>query len=321
MLHLFHGDPYLRRKELDRLLQEKLPDPSLRDLNFTRTEGSCLEWAALEEECRSLPMLGESRVILVDSLAPRWQKEGDAWRKRGVACFSRLPESTELVILEDTLSGAHPLHRAVVNLISEGKAEEKLLQTPGIRDGSLVRWIVDRVRAQGGDISGGAAAMLAAFVGSSLQRLDQEIEKLVTYADGERITKEHIALLVRDTQAARIFDLTDAVSAGRRGSAVRLYRQLLAEGETPLRVLNMIARQYRILISVKSLSEKGMREKEIASDLGIARYPVKKALGEVHRFTYERLITAYDLILETDIAIKTGGMDHEVAVELLIASL
>jgi DNA polymerase-3 subunit delta len=206
-------------------------------------------------------------------------------------------------------------------MVSEGRAEEKFLRTPDIRDGSLVRWIMERTEARGGSMAPNAAAMLASFVGGRLQQMDREIEKLVLYAAGERITKEHVVLLVQDARAARIFDLTDAVSAGKRKLAIRLYRRLLSEGGSPLWVLSMLARQYRILLSVKALADKGMREREIASKLGLARYPVQKALGEVHRFTYERLIRSHDLILRADNAIKSGEMSADVAVELLVASL
>ncbi len=321
MLHLFHGDPYLRRRELERLLDEKLPDPALRDLNLSRVDVRQMEWASLEEECLSMPMLGSARVVVLENLAPRWQKESQSWRERGVSCFSSAPETTELVLLEGLLPKEHPLRKAVARLADDGRAEEKVLKTPDIRDGSLVRWVVERTKSLGGDIAPDAAAVMASFVGGDLERMDRELEKLVTYAAGERVTKAHVTLLVRDARAARIFDLMDAVSGGKRAAAICLYRRLLAEGEPPLRVLSMIARQYRILLGVKALVGRGMREREIASELGMARYPVKKALGEVHRFTYERLVRSHDLILETDRAIKSGEISADVAVELLVASL
>jgi len=110
---------------------------------------------------------------------------------------------------------------------------------------------------------------------------------------------------------------------GRRDGqrAARLLHQLLDEGEHPLALLGMIVRQFRILIQVKELSERGLSQQDMAARLKLHPFVVKKAVRQAMNFSTEQLETIYRRLLETDVAIKTGQMDAVLALDMLVVGL
>jgi DNA polymerase-3 subunit delta len=97
--------------------------------------------------------------------------------------------------------------------------------------------------------------------------------------------------------------------------------QLLNEGEHPLALLGMIVRQFRILIQVKELTERGLSQQDIATRLKLHRFVVQKAVRQAMNFSLEQLEVIYQKLLDTDMAIKTGQMDEVLALDMLVVGL
>jgi DNA polymerase-3 subunit delta len=83
----------------------------------------------------------------------------------------------------------------------------------------------------------------------------------------------------------------------------------------------MLARQIRILIQVSELQGQGLAQDQIAGELKLHPYVVKKGLAQAPNFTMSQLEEAYALLVDTDWAIKTGEMEDELALDLLVVSL
>jgi len=76
-----------------------------------------------------------------------------------------------------------------------------------------------------------------------------EMEKLCLYV-GERplIGVDDVRLVFRDMAESWIFDFTSALAGCQLAQALPLLRGLLAQGEPPLRLLAMVARELRLLL-------------------------------------------------------------------------
>jgi DNA polymerase-3 subunit delta len=152
--------------------------------------------------------------------------------------------------------------------------------------------------------------------------LDQEIVKLATYAAGERpITTADVDVLVPYAQAAIIFDLVDALGRRDGRTAAQTLHSLLDAGEHPLGLMAMIVRQFRLLIQVKELKDEGDNSQAIAKALGIHPFPARKLYNQATHFTAAQLEMVYRHLLDTEVAIKSGEIDAEVALDLLVAGL
>lgn len=346
MITLIHGPAELLRSEaLAELAAGIAPDPELAALNTSHLDGRTVTLAELYNASDTLPFLAERRLVVVEALlarlaAPGKRKGGDGSQatdggdlpepepeaedvkgqaKAFLAYFAQVPESTDLVLLEtDTSSG--PGLRRIQELTRSGRARIMLCERP--RKNDLPDWLRIRARQRNVKLDAGAIQDLAEFVGDDLRQLDQELIKLADYARGRPVTREDVRALVPATRAANVFELVDALGLGNGPSAGRLLQHALdVDGEPPLRLLAMIARQYRLLIQVKALQAQGARPPEIAKALNVGEWTVPRFVNQAGRHSFTRLTHAMEQILAADEAIKTGQLSDREAMDVLLAEL
>ncbi|NJN97962.1 MAG: DNA polymerase III subunit delta [Anaerolineales bacterium] len=303
-------------------------------MNMALLDGRTLRLSDLRQHTDSMPFLAPKRLVIVNgylaSLSGRGEGgEGDPTRITNpsspdkseqlqalVDHLGRMPPSTDLVLVETkTLDRSHLILKAAKAVGGEVTLFAISENLPG--------WIIRRATEHKAIIEPGAADILARRVGADLHTLNNELEKLALYTAGQRpITKADIDLLVPYTEEADQFGLSNAI--GQR-NARRAYDQLhkeLDEGSNPMAILGSIAAQIRALIEVKDMAERGMSPAEIAKVKNWkSDYAATARLKEAANFSMARLEQTMEMLLEIDVAIKTGRMDSLLALDTLIARL
>jgi DNA polymerase-3 subunit delta len=324
--YVFHGEDEFTRAETLAEFKRKLGPPDTVDLNTTLLDGKTLTLAELRHACDTIPFLAEKRLVIVEGLlmqlTARKDRKLSTAQKEYLAALTdylpHLPETTRLVFVEErSLPESHPIIRLAQR---EKTGYVKRFKPPDAR--ALPHWIEKRVRKHGGQIEPQATHQLGAVVGTDLRLLDQEIAKLVTYAGAEQtITRADVDAVVPYAQVAIVFDLVDALGRRDGHTAAQTLHRLLDAGEHPLGLLAMIARQFRLLIQVKELKVEGATPRDVAKRLGIHPFPAGKLYNQATRFTTAQLEAVYRHLLDTDVAIKSGEIEAEVALDLLVAGL
>ena len=324
MFYLLHGDDEFSCSEALSELRRRMGDPAMTELNTTRFDGPEVSLAELQHACNTIPFFSNRRLVIVDGLLTHLQKmasteQGKKVLQELIEYLPRMPETTRLILLEpESIAPRHPLRRLIAR--DEALGYEREFGLPRGRE--LARWTTRRVRERGGSITPEATAQLAAFVGDNLRLLAQEIEKLLSYVDRTRpITEEDVQLLVSDVREANIFDMVDALGQRDGETASRVFHRRLEGGDHPLALMGMMARQIRILIQVKELSQEGLSREAIARQLGLHPFVVRKALAQERNFSMEQLDSIHRRLLKTDVAIKRGQIDPVLALDMLIAGL
>jgi DNA polymerase-3 subunit delta len=331
MFYIFHGDDQFGVSEALADLRGKLADgdPVMGDLNTTTLDGRRMTFGEMRHACDAVPFMAERRLVIVHGLlarlAPGGKQQSNAeWKREFLdeLCdyLPHLPSTTRLIFVEEkTLKPSHPILKVAKE---EGKRRRGFIREfPLPKESALPRWIRERAKEKGGEISHEAVTVLAALVGTDLRLLDQEIEKLLLYADGRRVTSDDAALLVSRARETSIFDLVDCVGRRQTGPALKLLHRMLDEGEPALYLLAMLARQVRILIQVKELADRGRNQGEIASDLHMHPFVVKKGLQQARNFEMSQLEAAHEKLVEADWAIKTGQAEDVLALDALVVAL
>lgn len=297
--------------------KRRLGPPDTVELNTTVFDGRSVTLAELRHACDAIPFLAEKRLIVVEGLLTRIANQAD-YLHALTEYLPLLPETTRLVFVE---AKPLPSSHAVLKLARQDeKGYEKQFDPPDAK--TLPQWIEKRVRNHGGEIEPQAAMQLAAVIGADLRLLDQEIVKLVTYIDGERpIAVEDVDAVVPYAQSAVVFDLVDALGRRDGPTAAQTLHRLLDAGEHPMGLLAMVVRQFRLLIQAKELRAEGANSQSIARVLGIHPFPARKLHGQASHFTTAQLEAVYRHLLDTDVAIKSGEIEPEVALDLLVAGL
>jgi len=341
MWYLFHGPNALDRDERIADMKRKLGEPDIASLNTTEIERGAPVREVLTA-CDTLPFLADKRLVIARNWlsglhAPKSKKkEAKAEGATAssplddlVAYLPHLPDTTRLVFAEDgLLDERHPLTK-----LAEDKASGGTVRAFGLPS-DPARWIIERAKHKGSEISREGASLLSQKInrGSTadrdhtetdartyLYKLDNELEKLVSYALNRRIETKDVEILVGDEDVADIFRFIDAISLRDAGSAYRVMRGVLARGESPLVVLSHLARQTRLLIQAKDYPD--LSGDQLARTIGVHPFVAKKASQQAGRFSTQELESAHGALLEADVAIKTGKLDDLTALDLVVAAL
>ncbi|MCS7253538.1 MAG: DNA polymerase III subunit delta [Armatimonadota bacterium] len=256
----------------------------------------------------------------------------------------RLHSRTVLIIAVDApMNDSHPVVQAafefgVAIFLSRLKQRELLF---------FVESICKRLGAR---IQHDAIGELLLRVGEDLWQINSELEKLTCYA-GERheITVEDVRDVV-PSLAGDVFGLVNFLMAGEVNRARSLIRNMIASREPLVKVIYMLARQYRLLMQARWLIDSGIVTKvqlelwlqdlqthlrnklteairmrlpkgERLSLLSQHPYAIKVLLEQAQSHTMDDIVKAIVMLRDIDVALKTGRMREEEAADWLVIRL
>lgn len=202
------------------------------------------------------------------------------------------------------------------------KKEVETIDINPLNETDLYKWIEVYLKNESFEIDARAKQALYERIGSNLMLIHQELKKCMLYKEeNKRITEADIIAMVAETVEQSVFSVIEFVASGKAGQAIQTYHRLLRQKEEPLAILALLTRQFRIFHQVMLRQEKGYSQKEIASQLKLHPYVVKLASQRLKFFRKDVLKKALMNCAETDYSIKTGRLDKERAVELLLIDL
>ena len=327
MLYILYGlDDFSLNQAVEKIKAD-LGDWEMLATSTTNLEGQHLTLSELRNKCGAAPFLSSHRLVIVNGLLGRFEvkqskpRSGKGKSGNGLgewedldSYIKQMPETTVIVLIDEEVKGSNPLLKKISPL-----AEVKTF--PLLRGKDLKEWIRQRVKKEGGDITPQAVDLLAELIGGDLWAMDGEIRKLLLYNQARSISVDDVRQLVSHVQEASIFALVDAVAEGRTESAQRILHRLYDEGVAPTYILVMITRQFRLIAQARDLG-KGLSRLQIQDRLGLKQsYVVDKTLSQAKLYDFEDVKRAYDKLLETDLAIKTGKYSDKLALELLVTEL
>ena len=154
------------------------------------------------------------------------------------------------------------------------------------------------------------------------EKIMHELEKLKLYKLDEKvITIEDINRIVEKEFDDNIFDFVDCIIAKQKQKAYQIYQHLLLQNEEPMKIMILVANQFRIMYQVKVLSQDGMSEKEIASFLEIHPYRVKLAKEKSYSYSFADLRNNLKKLAEIDYQIKSGKRYGNLNFEMFLLNL
>jgi DNA polymerase-3 subunit delta len=318
-VYILHGnDEFGIRSFLDERLKPRMGESSEATMDITTLDGQTKSLEAIQAETHTVPFLSKRRMVVLSR--PLSLAKGKINQGKFVELLQSVPASTALVLIEDRiLSNDHWLIRWSKD--NPDQAWSQLFTLP--KGGAMTHWILDQASAMGGEFTNPAAQMLASYIDEEPRLAKSEINKLLTYVDYSRaVNEDDVRLLVADVRQGDVFEMVDAIGFGKGEEAMEMLRRLLEEGEA-LPLFGMIVRQFRLLIQVRELLDEnpGLNPEEIADEIGVHPYPIKKITPQAKLFTLPQLIRIYHQLSDVDLAIKTGQLDDKLALDLLIASL
>lgn len=345
-VYLLYGEEEYLQELVVKALKETVLSSETGSFNLDELEGGKVSLSSLVDMANTLPVFAEKRLVIVKDAAyfrsrgsKEENKEGsEAENKEGSAEGSKQTEiegkglvSGEekclLKYLEDPLlstclvfwqKGTVDKRRKIYKAIA---ATGQVLEIGPLRGRDLSDWLAAEAKKMGKRMERQALEYMLINCGNQLRNLHSELEKLALYSGEEQtITLDMMQKLVTRSSEGNIFNLVDGIGLGKGEEALLELKNLLINGEPPVKILHMIARQFRLLLLVKEAAQKGWPEKKISAELSLHPFVTGKILRQARNFSFAQLEKSLQLILQSDLGIKTG-LKPDLTLETLIIKL
>lgn len=140
-------------------------------------------------------------------------------------------------------------------------------------------------------------------------QLHQEITKLKIFSDNN-IAIDDIKKISPPSINSVVFELTDQIGQ-KNIQAIETAKQLIYQGEYPLRLLATLATHIANLLIIKESTEKGLGPKQIKEQTKLHPFVIDKGLRQCRNFSYRQLKNIYHQIAIADQEFKSGRIDFD----------
>ncbi len=303
MLYLLYGtEKYQIEKEIKKISKKF---DKLNITNYNLEEDTI---SSIIDDCKTISLFSDEKLIIVDNanvFTPA-SKQSESLEE-----YLKNPnESTTLIFIVN--KEKIDSRKKITKLIKEKGEIKEYNQTLNIN--TLIKKELKDYNTPPNVIN-----LLEERVGNNPQIILNEIEKIKIYKDKDKnITEEDIINLTHKKIDIDIFKLIDNIVKNDKNKALETYYEMLKTNEEPLKIIIMLANQFRIMYQSKNLIKKGLTEKDIANTLKIHPYRVKLALQNSRTYSPKLLLKFINELAQMDINIKTGKISKNLALELFI---
>lgn len=185
-----------------------------------------------------------------------------------------------------------------------------------LSENDLIKWLQAIVTQGGAAIKPDVARFLINYVGPDQWRLKQEVEKLLL-AD-QPINQDLIRELIEPNPTASVFELLDAVFAGRTSDASKLL-DLIKGSEDPYRFFGLLANQIHALLLVAAA---GNRPPDtIAKDAGVHPFVVRKLQPLARKLDKQQRDSMVEVLANLDGQLKSTSHDPWTLIRVALTTI
>ena len=305
---LLHGEERFLVDERARATLDEWRKELVSDFGEDALEGQGLTPSRLQDAILQAPFLDPFRVVYARMAASA--------RAEGLApALAEIPTSTRLLItVAGRVSAAGKLAKAIV--AAGGMVEEM----QPLKGRALSDWAARRAADHG--LTPAIAAQVVRVTPPDLSIVDSELKKLAAYkASGARLTPEAIAELLAGGREDEIFKLTDNLLPHPTADALQIARSLTRGGLQPTSVAYRMARHVALVLQVRARQDRGESLSEVQEKMSEHRFVLQKAYDAAKGADPDRLEAALRAIRDYEWEVKSGQVDAELGLDVLLTRL
>ncbi|GAK39606.1 DNA polymerase III subunit delta [Paenibacillus urinalis] len=320
-VYLLYGTEKYQMKQFADLMKEQLIEEAHRDFAIATYDTADTPIEQVIEEAETVPFLVPRKLIFIrDHQLFTAGKDNSKMEHRMESLTSYLDNPAEYSILIFMVQGEKLDERK--KIVKTMKSKATVLSFGALQGDELIGWIIKKAESQKVVIEKPAADALVSRAGTSLQTLSAEVDKLCLYAgSGGTVTVSDVEAMVARNTEQNIFAMIEEIARLRLSNALEIFYELLKQKEEPIKIMALIARQFRIILQVKELASQSYSQQQIASTLGLHPYAVKIAGEQSKKFQADRLRVILKHLAELDYQMKTGAIDKVLGLELFLLKL
>jgi DNA polymerase-3 subunit delta len=311
--HLYGKHPFLINQKINHL---KKCLAAKNQIEYVKLDGDSAKATEILAAANSFSLIAEKKLVVV--------RRADMLS--GVDCetlaeYIENPNDKTCLVLTSTKL---LVHKRLINALKKSG----LITECKLPKGGYLVWIKEQFSKRNKFVSTEVARYLWQCVGNDLERLSQEIDKICLGVNATKISKiTEVEEIVSKSPEASIFILTDYLAGRSRQNCFLVLDYLLkTSGVDPTSIITFIARQFRLLLKVKYLTEQGLNRRQIAEKLAqndkkLLDFVIEKLQKQSTRFSYTELRQIIYQVFLADLALKSGQKESASAVEDLVLEI
>lgn len=318
--YLIYGEESYLKDFYIKKLKNKLVDPAFEDFNFHSYDGKNASVDDIIMDSQMVPMMSEYSFILVHDF-PLDKNKNDSDKIK--AFLKELPESAVVVFWMDSIEvdvkrnskwksieGAFAKYASSVNL--EKRSENE-----------LSKLVISSAKKRGCSIDSMTAKYFISIVGSDIQTIFSELEKLCAYSENSEITKGVIDKLATKSLQARVFDLSRFILKGDSNGAYNVLSVLFAQKEESIGILSVITNCYVDMYRVKCAKSANKSENDVTNYFNYKgrEFLVRNAARDSSKISIKALREMLDVLANTDEMMKSTAVNKQLLLEETVAKL
>ncbi len=306
---------YLRGEAAHAITDAALSETLLREFNessFSLLSGGALDAVAAANQ---LPMMSDRRVVRITDFGKIREAEEEALIR-----YIDNPSPSSVVIFNtEDLDKRKKLSKALLE-------QSQVVEFPALKDGEAKAWIKSRLKELKVECDERALSDLVTLVGTDVQTLYSELEKLASAAATTgRITLEMVDELIARSRELSNFELGDHLITRDRKRALETLHRLLEGGSQPVMLLGAIAGNYHRLALAREALSHGSRD-DVFRVTPMPFFKRDAFLASLQRTDAAGIARGLKLIAAADLAIKTsvgggGPKGAQLQLEMLVCEL
>ena len=315
-IYLLNGDEYLLNDFLNKF-KNKFINNQTSNFDFEEIEEKNSDnfIDKLINSISLLPFQNQKRLVIthLESIS-----KNSTITKNIKLIENKIPNSTILILVSDNkINQQRKYIKRILEVV-------ELVNFKELQYKNLDNWIKEKANKNNKKITRNAVKLLEASFNNNLQRLETELDKIITFLDDkDTINQLEVRKIISNDIYLKenvIFDFVDAIGEKKNSKAMVLLKEILKQDKNVKRLLLMIERQFRLLLQVKILHSKGYTVDQIANKINEHPYPVKKCLKQANNFSIHSLKKSFSILHKSDINLVSKGQ-QELEMELLLLKL
>ena len=316
---LWGEDGYLKNFYLERLTKTvTTPDDAF---NYHRFEAD----SSLQEvydAVQQFPMMNDKKVVILRDFDYLNCSSDDF--KKLLALIGDVPETTMFILWYDALEFEAKKNQKLNDIVKAfDNAGGLVVKMAHKRGAELEKVLNDGALKRGCKMENGAAKLLIENAGDDLFTLQNELEKLCAFADGEIITKAVVEKVSTKTVETDIYALANKILKCELQSAYAILDDLFFMRVEPIIILSTVSAVYVDMYRLLAAGSKNIGINQIADDFGYGNrtFALENAGYNLKKFDFNKLYLSFKALTKADAALKSFGGDGRVVLEKLIVEL
>ncbi len=256
------------------------------------------------DECSYFSLLNEEKIVIVNNF------KIDANSKPLEKYLKNPNPATKLILITNSIDKRSTIYKLI-------KEKGTIIEINELKPSELTSKINSYAKKEGVMIDYLAVNKLIDYNLNNYDLILSEIDKLKLIKN--KITKEDIIDYGSKIIGEENFALCDAITTKNKEETSKLLNDFIQNKEEVTPFIALLASSYRIILAVKSLSNKS--NETIAKELNIHPYRVKLARDKASLYTLTELYNIIISLTDLDYKIKSMNVDNYMLLKIFLINI